>query len=105
MDLRTRRCYEGRANVIKALAHPSRLYIVERLAEKEHCVYELRDKIGCDMSTVSKHLSILKNAGIVQIDKRGASIYYSLRIPCVLNFSKCADAVLQAVKEKQAGLA
>ncbi len=48
--------------VIKALAHPSRLLIIDNLAEHEHSVGDLTSLIGSDMSTVSKHLSVLKNA-------------------------------------------
>ena len=91
MDRKTAYLYERRVRVIKALAHPSRLYIVDRLAEHEYCVNELTALVGSDMSTVSKHLSVLKNAGVIQDEKRGTSIYYSLRIPCILNFFKCAD--------------
>jgi DNA-binding transcriptional ArsR family regulator len=105
MDAKTSQKYERRSKVIKALAHPSRLYIVDRLAEHEHSVGELTALVGSEMSTVSKHLSVLKNAGVVQDEKRGASIYYSLRIPCILNFFKCADAVLEAIKEEQDALA
>ncbi len=105
MDTKTLRKYELRSRVIKALAHPSRLYIVDRLAEHEHSVGELTTLVGSEMSTVSKHLSVLKNAGVVQDEKRGASIYYSLRIPCILNFFKCADAVLEAIKKEQNALA
>ena len=100
MDPRTSRKYEGRARVIKALAHPSRLLIVDKLAEHAHCVNELTALIGSDMSTVSKHLSVLKNAGVVQDEKQGSSIYYSLRIPCILNFFKCADAVIEAIRDE-----
>jgi len=105
MDAKSFRKYEGRSRVIKALAHPSRLYIVDKLAEREYCVNELTSLIGSEMSTVSKHLSVLKNAGVVKDEKRGASIYYSLRIPCILNFFKCADAVLDAIKEDQSAFA
>ena len=105
MDAKSSRKYEGRSRVIKALAHPSRLYIVDKLAEREYCVNELTSLIGSEMSTVSKHLSVLKNAGVVKDEKRGASIYYSLRIPCILNFFKCADAVLDAIKEDQSAFA
>ena len=83
------------ANVIKALAHPSRLFIVEELTKGEKCVCELTEMIGSDTSTVSRHLSVLKNAGIVQDDKRGLQVFYSLRLPCVLNFLGCVDAVLK----------
>ncbi len=105
MDERTSRKYEHRSKVIKALAHPSRLYIVDKLAEREHCVNELTSLVGSEMSTVSKHLSVLKNAGVVKDEKRGASIYYSLRVPCILNFFKCADAVIEAIKKEQNALA
>ncbi len=104
MDKKTTQRYEQRARVIKALAHPSRLYIIDRLAEHAHCVNELTALIGSDMSTVSKHLSVLKNAGVVQDQKRGASIYYSLRIPCIVNFFKCADAVIDAIRKEQMAL-
>jgi DNA-binding transcriptional ArsR family regulator len=101
MDTKTLRLYQGRVKVIKALSHPSRLYIVDKLSEREYPVNELTALIGCDVSTVSKHLSVLKNAGIVQDEKRGASIYYSLRVPCILNFFKCTDAVLKAIMKEQ----
>ena len=105
MDAKTELKYQRRARVIKALAHPSRLLIVDKLAEHERSVGELTALIGSDMSTVSKHLSVLKNAGVVQDERRGASIYYSLRIPCILNFFKCADAVIQAIQKEQSALA
>ncbi len=104
MDAKTSQKYQRRSAVIKALAHPSRLYIVDKLAERPHCVNELTALVGSEMSTVSKHLSVLKNAGVVQDEKRGASIYYSLRIPCILNFFKCADAVLEAIRKEQSAL-
>jgi ArsR family transcriptional regulator len=93
-SLKTR--YEARANIIKALAHPSRLLIVEELNQKEHCVGELTEMIGADASTVSKHLSVLKNAGIVQDEKRGNLIFYSLRVPCIMQFMGCVEDVLSA---------
>ena len=58
---------------------------------------ELRDMVGSDLSTVSKHLSILKNAGIVTDDKRGSQVFYSLRVPCILKFFSCVESVLQTV--------
>jgi DNA-binding transcriptional ArsR family regulator len=93
--------YESRVTVIKALAHPSRLCIVDTLAGRPYSVNELTAVLGCDVSTVSKHLSVLKHAGVVQDEKRGTSIYYSLRVPCILNFFKCTDAVLRAIGEEQ----
>lgn len=83
-----------RTAIIKALAHPTRLYIIEKLLEHEHCVCELKDLIGVDISTVSKHLSVLKNAGLVSDDKRGLQVYYSIRVPCILHFLECVESVV-----------
>lgn len=83
----------AQAKVLKALAHPTRLLLVEELARKTRCVCELRDAAGLDISTVSKHLSLLRNAGIVVDEKRGLKVFYSLKTPCVLNFFKCVESV------------
>ncbi len=91
----TKTQYEARAEVLKAMAHPSRLLIVDELAKGERCVCELTEMIGADVSTVSKHLSLLKNAGIVMDEKRGTQVFYTLRVPCVVNFFSCVEAVLK----------
>lgn len=95
MDSKAQARYEARANIIKALAHPSRLFIVDELSKGERCVYELTEMIGADMSTVSKHLSILKNAGIVDDDKRGSMVFYCLKVPCVMDFLQCVESVMK----------
>lgn len=96
MDKRTKEQFEIRAHIIKALAHPTRLFIVDELSRGERCVCELTDMIGADVSTVSKHLSVLKRAGILEDDKRGLQVWYRLRVPCILNFFGCVEDVLQA---------
>lgn len=88
--------YKQKATIIKALAHPSRLLMIDALAAGEKCVCELQRVVGSDMSTVSKHLSVMKNAGLVADRKDGLMVYYRLRVPCVLNFFACVDAVLHA---------
>ena len=88
-----------RADILKALAHPSRLLMVEELAEGEKCVCELQKEVGADISTVSKHLSVLKRAGLVSDDKRGLQVYYQLLSPCVLNFFECVESVLKEQKK------
>jgi DNA-binding transcriptional ArsR family regulator len=85
--------YKNQARILKALAHPTRLFIVDELARGERCVCELTDMIGVEMPTVSRHLSQLRHAGIVEDEKRGAQVFYRLRVPCVLNFFKCVEAV------------
>jgi len=96
-----RRVYEERAKIIKALAHPSRLMMVDALADGEKCVCELRELVGSDMSTVSKHLAIMREAGIVDDRKEGLQVFYSLRVPCIMNFFGCVEAVMKSnAKEK-----
>jgi ArsR family transcriptional regulator len=97
MDAKTLARYEARARIVKALAHPTRLFIVDELAKTgERCVCELTEMVGADMSTVSRHLASLKGAGIVEDEKRGAQVYYRLRVKCILNFFGCVEAVLKA---------
>lgn len=95
MDALMQRQFEARARILKAMAHPTRLFIINELVEQERCVCELTDMVGADISTVSKHLSVLKNAGIVEDDKRGLQVYYSLRCPCVLDFLGCIENVIK----------
>jgi len=87
--------YELKAFIIKAMAHPSRLKIIDALAVEERCVCELREIVGSDMSTVSKHLSVLKAAGIVQDRKAGLQVYYRLRVPCIVKFFECVERVME----------
>jgi ArsR family transcriptional regulator len=88
--------HEARAQIIKAMAHPSRLFIIEELSKRKCCVNELTEMIGADTSTVSKHLSVLKNAGLVADEKRANSIFYSLRCPCIMDFVGCVEDVLSS---------
>jgi len=85
----------AKTKVLKALAHPARLWMVEQLEDGELCVCKLVEGLGLDFSTVSKHLLVLKNAGVVSDDKRGKQVFYALRCPCVLNFMHCVEAVIK----------
>jgi ArsR family transcriptional regulator len=93
----SQRRYEAKARMMKALAHPTRLFMVEELSKGERCVCELRDMVGVDISTVSKHLALLKKSGIVADDKRGLQVFYRLKTPCVLGFFDCVREVQAAV--------
>lgn len=94
--------YEARAKILKALAHPARLLIVDELAQAgERCVCELTEMIGSDMSTVSRHLAVLKGAGLVEDDKRGQMVFYRLRVKCILNFFDCVESVLSSNAKNQ----
>jgi DNA-binding transcriptional ArsR family regulator len=101
MDARTQARLEARARIIKAMAHPTRLFLVDTLSRGERCVCELTEMVGADTSTVSKHLSLLRAAGIVADEKRGNQVFYSLKVPCVLNFFSCVENVLKAGAREQ----
>jgi DNA-binding transcriptional ArsR family regulator len=96
MDAQTKARFESRAKILKALAHPSRLFIVEELARGERCVCVLTDMVGADISTVSKHLAVLKRAGIVVDRKEGLQVYYRLKAPCITRFFECIESVQEA---------
>jgi len=91
----------SQAMVTKALGHPSRLLIVHALLGHELCVRELRDLLGQDMSTVSRHLSVLKNAGLLREEKRGLYVYYHLNCPCIGEFLACVGRVTAQSVERR----
>jgi len=99
MDTKTRLRYEARAKILKAMAHPSRLLIIDTLADGERCVCDLTELVGSDKSTVSKHLSVLKSAGLVSDEKRGLQVFYTLRVPCATSLFSCIEGVVKSNAE------
>jgi len=81
------------AKVFKALGHPTRLFLVQELGRSERCVCDLQQLVGSDISTVSKHLSVLREAGLVSDDRRGNQVFYQLDAHCVLDFLGCIDSL------------
>ena len=90
------RRYKRKAQILKAMAHPSRLAILEALANGEQCVCELQGLIGCDMSTVSKHLACLKECGLVDFEPVGRASVFRLSQPALIDLLAAAETVLQA---------
>ena len=85
---------DRRVAIIKALAHPSRLVIAEALQSGEKCVADLRELVGADLSTVSKHLTVMREAGLLEMEKRGLNVFYRLTCPCLLSFFDCVDSLV-----------
>lgn len=83
-----------RALIFKALGHPLRLAIMDELKIKECCVQDLETALGAEQSNISKHLALLKQAGIIDCRKEGLYVYYFLAIPCVGSFFSCVNQVL-----------
>lgn len=86
--------YQEKADVFKALSHPTRLFIIHKIKDNKLSVRELSDMVGIDISTMSKHLDILKKHKIIKGEKEKNYVYYSLAIPCVLDFMSCAMKVI-----------
>lgn len=101
---RHRRYIAAQAAIFKALGHPSRLLMVDALRGGERCVCELQAVVGDDMSTVSKHLSVLREAGIIAGDKRGTNMYYRLTLPCLEHFLACTGEVVSTRACSQAAM-
>ena len=81
------------AEVFKALGHPGRMAIVHALAGGEICACELASVAGCAASTASRHLQVLRHAGLITDERRGQQIMYRLTCPCVVTFAQCLDRV------------
>lgn len=92
--------FKRREKIMKAMAHASRLIILDVLTKKEKCVCELVELIKADTSTVSKHLTVLKNAGLILDQKRGQNVYYKLSCPCVTEYIECIEKVVNKNSEK-----
>jgi ArsR family transcriptional regulator len=87
---------EQRTAVFKALGHPARLRMVDALGEGELCVCDLVKIAGLQWSTVSRHLAILKDAGVVDDERRGKQIFYRLTLCCVADMNRCLDGRQEA---------
>lgn len=93
------------AQVLKALGHPSRLLLVDHLAQGECCVCELTALVGADVSTVSRHLALLRQAGIVADERRGSQVFYRIAAPGALDLLRGADEVALLALERDVALA
>lgn len=92
---------ELRVKIIKAMAHPVRLMVIEFLRDGEHSYSEIFRLFQLDKSTISKHLLVLKEAGIISSKKIGMETTYKLEVPCVADFFSCATVVIENNVKKQ----
>lgn len=102
MDADTKKLYELKAEIIQATAHPIRLAIIEFLVDGEQCVCDIADFVDAERSNVSRHLSVMLKAGVLESRKDGLKMMYSLKTPCIVKFLGCVE---QALKEKMEGQA
>ena len=98
--------FEKQAEIAKAIAHPLRIAVVNFLKDGEQCVCDIAEHIGSERSNVSRHLSVMLNAGLLEYRKEGLKVIYKLKTPCILEFFSCVSRVLkQQVKEDERLLA
>jgi DNA-binding transcriptional ArsR family regulator len=92
--------FKAQARLHRALGNEARLMIIQQLRRRERSAGELTRAVGLDQSTVSKHLSILLAAGLVENRKEGNVIHYRLLIPCVLDMFSCTSQVLRGGRKR-----
>ena len=94
MDSDKRILFERQAEVVKSVAHPLRIAVVDFLKDGEQCVCDIAEYIGAERSNVSRHLSVMVSSGVLDSRKEGLKMIYRLKTPCVLNFISCVTEVL-----------
>jgi len=87
--------YDRQAEVLKALAHPQRIAILDYLKDGEQCVCDIAKHISSERSNVSRHLSLLVSCGVLEYRKDGLNVIYSLKARCILDFLECATTCLK----------
>jgi len=87
--------YERQAEIAKAIAHPLRTAIVDFLKDGEQCVCDIAEYVGSERSNVSRHLSVMVNAGLLDYRKDGLKVIYKLKFACIIDFFSCVTRVLK----------
>jgi ArsR family transcriptional regulator len=94
--------FEKQAEIAKAIAHPLRIAVVDFLKDGEQCVCDIAEYVGSERSNVSRHLSVMVHAGILEYRKEGLKVIYKLKTPCILDFFSCTTACLrQQIKDSE----
>ena len=94
--------FDKQAEIAKAIAHPLRIAIIYFLKDGEQCVCDIAEQTGSERSNVSRHLSVMVNAGVLEYRKEGLKVIYKLKTPCILDFFACVTDVLkQQAKDNQ----
>jgi ArsR family transcriptional regulator len=99
------RLLDMKAALVRAVAHPLRLAVVEYLSGGEQCVCDIADHLGAERSNVSRHLALMLKVGVVECRKHGLKVLYSLRTPCIAKFLACvSEALRERLRSEQAVL-
>jgi len=92
--------FEKQAEIAKAVAHPLRIAVVNFLKDGPQCVCDIAEHVGAERSNVSRHLSVMVNAGVLEYRKEGLKVIYRLKCVCILDFFSCVTGVLKQQAEE-----
>lgn len=95
MDKSKQLLFEKQADIAKAIAHPLRIAIIDFLKDGEQCVCDIAEHVGSERSNVSRHLSVMVNAGLLDYRKEGLKVIYKLKCNCIIDFFSCVTRVLK----------
>ena len=96
--------FAKQAEIVKSIAHPLRIAIVDFLKDGEQCVYDIAEHIASERSNVSRHLSVMVSGGVLSYRKEGLKVIYKLRTPCIVDFFSCVSGVLKQQAEENSKL-
>lgn len=87
--------FEKQAEIAKAIAHPLRIAVVNFLKDGEQCVCDIARHVRSERSNVSRHLSVMVKAGLLDYRKEGLKVIYKLKTPCIFDFLSCTSRLLK----------
>ena len=88
--------FDQLAAIIRATAHPVRLFLLETLMDNRYCVKELTDMLPYDLSTISRHLKQMKSSGLLLDEREGNCVYYRIQCDCVRRYFDAAMSILKS---------
>lgn len=94
-ELDKQKLYFKQAEIIKAVSHPVRVAVIDYLAQGEQCVCDIAEYVKSERSNVSRHLSVMVSAGVLESRKDGLQVFYRIKTPCILNFIGCITEVIK----------
>lgn len=95
--------FEKQAEIAKSIAHPVRVAVLAYLRPGEQCVCDIATAVKTERTNLSKHLSVMTAAGVLDSRKDGLKVMYRIKTPCVLKFLDCLKDCLkeQAAEQHQ----
>ena len=89
-----------KATILKALAHPVRIRLFEALSDGEKTVGDLVQLTGEKDANTSRHLAVLRAAGLVTTRKDGLNVYYSNNMPCLIPMLACVNQAVCSIADE-----